>query len=222
MSFNDFDLYIGYLFLLINLILYSKSYRKESVAFRTIVIYLLITFIIQITAHVFSNKGNNNLFLSHYYFIGQFALLSAFYYQILKNSIHLTVIKMIFGIVLITLSVQFFINPKLYWKFSLLEVVICGIPLVLYALFYFYESFGVKHKKYLLLNAGVFFYLLSNTLIFTTGNYLLLSNSSLVSSIYALNAYLYIVFQVFIFIEWYQNFRETAIISTDDTDEFLK
>jgi len=185
-------------------------------------LYLLITFIIQIIAHFFSERGKNNLFLSHYYFIGQFILLSAFYYQILKKGIHLKIIKLIFGIVLISLSIQFFITPKLYWKFSLLEVVICGIPLVLYALFYFYESFGVKYKKYLFFNAGVFFYLLSNTLIFTTGNYLVSSNSSFIGFIYDLNAFLYIVFQIFIFIEWYQNFRKTVPISTDDTDEFLK
>jgi len=222
MKVNDIIINIGYLLLLINLVLYLRSYKRNSKAFKVICIYLGFTFLIQLITAIYAFYGKNNLYISHYYFIGQFTILSYFYFLILKKTIHQKIIKLIFITVVFILFFLFLNSPKVYFKFSLLEVVICSIPLVLYAFFYFYESFGVKDKFFLFFNSGVFFYLLSAALIFSTGNYLISSKSSFVHFLYHINTVLYVIFQLFIFVEWYQNFRKKEPISIDNIDPFIE
>ena len=214
-------IYLGYFILFINLLLYLKSYRNKSIAFKVIIGYLFYTFVIQIIAHFLSANKIHNLFLSHYYFIGQFIFLSFFYYKILTNSIFKKIIIAVFYIVVTVIGVQYFNNPELYYIFNLWEIVLSFIPIVLYSLFYFYESFGVENKKFLILNSGVFFYLLSSTLIFSAGNLINSAERSLGLSTWALNAFLYVIYQLLFFIEWYRNFRKPTPVSINNEDEIL-
>ena len=212
---EDFLIISGYLFLAINLFLFSISFRKQnSKAYRVIVYYLLLTLIIQLLSAMiaYSNKTINNgdnLFLSHFYFIGQFILLSLFYFHLLKMKI----LKK--TLLLITLGVTFLLcyifidNHNIFFQFSLTEIVACSLPIVLYSLFYFFESFGVENKKYLILNSGIFIYLLCSTLIFSSGNLINgISNLLTAKMVWTINVSLYLVYQTLIFIEWYKNFRK--------------
>ncbi|MDX6745721.1 hypothetical protein SHK09_02855 [Polaribacter sp. PL03] len=113
-----------------------------------------------------------------------------------------------FLIILLVLSIQYYTNPLLYDTFNLIEIVICSIPLVIYAFLYFTENIENDKKDFIYLNSGVFIYLLSSTLLFVAGKYVSSSVSFWNRFIWSLNAILYLVYQIFIFIDWYKNFRK--------------
>lgn len=219
LSIKDIFINVGYLLLFINLIIYSKSFRIKAKAFRCIIYYLVFTSIIQLLSSIIaeSNKtinNGNNLFLSHYYFIGQFLILSCFFYTLLNSTLKKRIIIILGTIVPIYLISFLILNPEIYHTFSLTEAVICSLTIVLYTIFYFMESFGVANKKYLIFNSGIFIYLLSTTLIFSSGNLLLNASKEVHDFVWSLNAVIYIFFQILIFFEWYKNFRKIQLTNT--------
>lgn len=200
--------YLGIFFLLTNSILFSqRSYLKKR-SLRVFVIYLYVTLIIQIFSWILMTLKTPNLYLSHFYFISQFILLSLFYKKIIKNVKVKSLISLLLLVVLLIMSYRFISDPDIFYKFSLFEVILCSIPIVVYSIFYFMESFGIEHKKYLILNSGVFIYLLSSTLIFSSGNLMPDLPKSVNRIVWIFNAILYLIYQILIFVEWYKNFRK--------------
>ena len=208
MGFRETIIYLGYFILAINTLLYFKSYRNKSMAFKIFSFYLLLCLIIQLYATYLRISKEYNLFLSHYYFIGQFVFLSVFYIHLFKKQLFKSILKILFFIILLVLSIQYYTNPLLYDSFNLIEIVICSIPLVIYAFLYFTENIENDKKDFIYLNSGVFIYLLSSTLLFVAGNYVSSSVSFWNRFIWSLNAILYLVYQIFIFIDWYKNLRK--------------
>lgn len=217
-SFKNLIIYTGYIFLFINLIIYFKSFRKNSKAFKYITYYLLFTSIIQLISEIIaSNKtinNGNNLFLSHYYFIGQLILLSLFYYNIIKSKIKKLVILSLSSVIVLFLVITLISNNKLYLTFYLPEAVLCSLSIVIYSIFYFMESFGVVNKKFLIFNSGTFIYILTSTLIFSSANLIFDVSRELYLLVWNINSFLYIVFQILIFFEWYKNFRKVQLRNT--------
>lgn len=208
MGFRETIIYLGYFILAINTLLYFKSYRNKSMAFKIFSFYLLLCLTIQLNATYLRISGEHNLFLSHYYFIGQFVFLSVFYLHLFKKQLYKLILKIYFSIILLVLTIQYYTNPLLYDTFNLLEIVICSIPLVIYAFLYFTENIENDEKKFIYLNSGVFIYLLSSTLLFVAGDFVSSSVSFWNRLIWSFNAILYLVYQIFIFVEWYKNFRK--------------
>lgn len=214
-------IYIGYALLFINLLIYLKSYNNSTKAFKIVVWYLVYTSVLQLISHLHASHRMNNLYLSHYYFIGQFIFLSIFYYSILEEVILKTIIRYTLLSVVVILGIQFYVKPEIYFSFNFLEILLTFLPLVLYSLFYFHESFGVEDKKFLLLNSGMFFYLLGSVLIFSAGNLINSTNSPLNIIVWDINAFLYIVYQSLIFAEWYMNFRKSKISELNQDNKIL-
>ena len=204
MTLDRFLVYFGYILLLINLICYLKVYSKKSFSFKLFTFYLAVTFIIQITTTTLRKLGINNVFLSHYYFISQFIILSIFFNNILKNKLQKRIIQFVFLTVLLTLTIYYFKYPSNYFRFNVLEIVITSFPLIIYSFFFFTQKVEGNNKKYIFIISGFFIFILCSTLLFTTGNI----TSSIKKIIWHSNATLYIVFQVLIFVEWYKNFRK--------------
>ena len=207
--------YCANLILVINTFLFFKSYRKNSVAFKVFCFYLLSCVIIQsITEYLFSIH-KNNLFLSHYYFLGQFLLLSFFYKSILKSQIKKKVINVFLIIIPFLTVLLYAIHPENYFRFNLIEVIITSLPIVFYSILYFSEILN-SSKTFVYLNSGVFMYLISSTFLFSVGNFI--NDSSSTSDfkryVWILNAFLYLVYQLLIFIEWYKNFRKNTSSNT--------
>ena len=119
-------IYFGYIILGVNTFLFFKSYRNQSVAFKLFTYYLLITLLIQLLSTYIKNYSpiKNNLFLSHYYFIGQFIFLSFFFKQLLKRSFYKKIVTFVLFIVLSMLAIYYFIYPSNYSKFNIFEIVI--------------------------------------------------------------------------------------------------
>tara|TARA_R110002073_G_scaffold108336_9_gene243636 strand:+ start:68745 stop:69248 length:504 start_codon:yes stop_codon:yes gene_type:complete len=165
----------------------------------------------QVLTETFAHLYNDNLFLSHYYFIGQFLFLCAFYTSVIKSERLKKVILSTSIFVIISVVLLFYFDRSSYNKFSLIEVIITSLPLVIFSIFFFVESIE-KSKKFIYINSGIFIYLASTTFLFAAGNYINSSNSELRKIIWDLHAFIYVIYQILIFIEWYKHFRKKKIV----------
>lgn len=215
MSYKDWhDLLVNsnYILLVLNTLLYFIGYRNNSVAYKIICFYLLICAIVQGYSSYLASFSKPNLFLSHYYFVGQFVLLSLFYKQILKRAIKKKLIILCLLIVSILVAIIYIVKPEEYFRFNLIEVIITSLPLVFFAFLFFLENLNFS-KKFIYLNSGVFVYLIASTFLFSVGNYIVESKIAKSISIYVwiLNNIMYSIYLLLIFVEWYKNFRKPLL-----------
>jgi hypothetical protein len=209
MKLIEVIIYFGYIVLALNTFLFFKSYRSHSVAFKLFSFYLFLTLLIQLLATFIKNSPiKHNLFLSHYYFIGQFILLSLFFKHILKKETQKKIIKPVLIIVLVVLGIYYSIYPSNYYKFNIFEIVITSAPLIIYCFFFFNGKIEDSDKKFIYIVSGFFLYILCSTLLFTAGNI----ESGTKNIIWYSNAVLYIVYQLLIFVEWSKNFKKPPLI----------
>ncbi len=187
----------------INLFLYLIKFKKETKANRIFTVYLLLMSLVQFSALYVGSIGYKNLFLSHFYFIFQFLLLSLFYKQILSGRIQKKVVIVSMIVCSMTLALQYILDFSQFDKFNLLEIFITSFPIIVYALFHFYNILN-ESKKFYYINLGVFGYLFGSTFLFLCGNLTIGLNLSLewFTMIWLLNSFLYIYYQIFILIEW--------------------
>ena len=148
-----------------------------------------------------------NISMSHFYFIMQFITLSLFYNQILISHIQKKIIKITLLIVPVILIIQYILNPRLIFVFNLLEVFICSFSIVIYATFHFYNMLNEKRKFYFI-NIGILIYLFGSTIIFLTGNILIMKPTGLGRYISTINVVLYIFYLTLILIEWKKNYSK--------------
>ncbi len=202
---------ITIVFLIINMGCYLKSFARKSKAFKIFTIYLVSMSIIQVSS-TFLGKilHQENLFLSHYFFIAQFLFLSLFYKELLKSKYIIGVL--IFG--LIYIIYQYFDDPNLYFKYNAIGITITQSIIVIYTIIYFYKSLAINNK-FIVINIGVFLYLTSSTLIFASGNLIfnLKISEAMNYLLININRILYFVFQILIFIEWRKNYYKKTLKS---------
>lgn len=203
--------YTGYFVLLLNLILFSTQFFKETKAYKIFTIYLALVLIIQIWAEMLVQQHSNNLWLSHFYFIGQFILLSGFYKQILKqDGTQNRIVTACLVVVLLILGIQYAYDSTLFFRFNLLEIVITSIVLVMLASFHFYNLLNEK-KEFYYVNIGILVYLLGSTILFLVGN-LMTSLSAAFNKIpWILNSFMYLLYQIIILIDWKRRFSNNEI-----------
>lgn len=185
-------------------LLYIKGFSKYNKAFKIFTIYLVCIGIIQISSQIaISIFKGSNLYLSHFYFISQFILLSFFYFQLLKYRWIFMITGLILGIVIF----QFINDPGIFYRYNPLGMTITQGILVVYSLLYFYKSLSGK-SEFLIVNVGVFFYMLSSALIFASGNLVFDANisESFTEVLIRSNLILFLVFQILIITEWWKNY----------------
>jgi len=201
--------YIGYVVLAINFLVYFKSYRKESVAFKIFTYYLLFCLLVQVLTSGLRFFKIYNLFLSHFYFIGQFLLLSIFFKKILQGKILNNIISYL-AFIPLAFSILYHIQyPSKFFQFNIYEIIITSIPLVIYSFIFFFQRVGNSEGKFLFVISGFLLYTICSTLLFATGNI----EASIKKYIWYCNVSLYLVYQILIFIEWYKHFRKPEVQS---------
>jgi hypothetical protein len=196
---------ISKLILFINVFFYFKSYKKKSIAFKVFAFYILFILIIQIITYYLRLYKINNLYLSHYYFVGQFLFLSVFYFFLEKNKTIKKIITIATITILFFIGIYYIKNPLAYFEFNIYEIVATAIPLIAYSFYFFIKKIDSEDKKYIYLNSGFFIYITCSTLIFSAGN---IKNASLKHIIWYSNVVLYLIYQILILVEWYKNFRK--------------
>ena len=192
---------IGYVFLSINLIIFLKGFSRNGKAFKIFTIYTAVIFLIQICAEVLSKNHMPNLYLSHAYFILQFVLLSFFYLEILTEKIQKKIVLYALFICPLILALQYYNDPKLFFKFNLFEIFITSFLLILYATFYLYNLLNEK-KSFYYINLGLLLYMFGSTVLFLVGNLIGSFGPKFNQMTYSLNAGLYIIYQLFILYDY--------------------
>jgi hypothetical protein len=204
---NNFFADIGYFILLINVILFIKGFSNNGKAFKIFTIYSVLIFIIQIIVNVLNYLKINNLFLSHFYFIFQFFLLSFFYLTILKVNFQKTTIKLLLILCPLILVIQYLMDPNLFFEFNLFEIFITSFPIIIYSTYYLYNLLNEK-KDFYYINLGILIYLFGSTVLFLVGNLVAKLDNNLNDIPWILNSALYIMYQLFILVEWKNNFSK--------------
>ena len=209
MNYDDFIVNFGYLFLITNTLVFVFSFNKKDNAQKYFILYLILCSVIQITTNELHNKKIHNLFLSHYFFTGQFLLLSLFYSKLPEYKRLSKKIRFFSFLVTLSIILYFVLNPKSYIKWNEIEIGITSLPLLVYSFLFFIKKIDDnKDKKYIYFNSGFFVYTLCSTLIFILGN---IGSRTLKLFVWDVNQVLYLAFQILIFIEWYKNFRKETI-----------
>lgn len=204
---------IGNILLIFNLFLFSIGFRKQQKAFKIFACYLGVIFIIQMASKILISFHFQNLYLSHFYFIGQFILLSFFYWTLLKKEYQKKIIKMSVVLCLLALGIQYTIIPNLFFKFNLFEIFITSFLIIIFTTFHFYNLLNEK-KEYYYINMGILMYLFGSTILFLVGNLMSSLSPKLNLVPWILNAFLYIIYQFFILFEWKKSFSKKTIITT--------
>ncbi len=197
--------YIGYAFLLLNNILYLKEIKsfseKFGKAFAYFTYYLLWSFFIQVLTEVLSILYLNNLFLSHFYFLGQFLFLSLFFRELIDLKTQRVLLTKFFLASTTIIIIQYLFSPQLFYKFNLIEIFFSSFFIIICTTFYMYNSLEQKRKFYVL-TIGLLIYLFGSTILFILGNVTNILSREYTKIPWILNGLLYIVYQVFILIEW--------------------
>jgi hypothetical protein len=197
---------LGFLFLFFNSLLFTISYKVNSKELKYFIIYLFICFVVQILSTILHDLREYNLFLSHYFFIGQFIFLSLFFSKITVNRTTKKIILFLIPLIAVPLIVNLIRFPKKIGEWSEIEIVFTSFPLLVYSFLFFVRKIdGGKGKKYIYFISGFFVYTLTSTLIFTLGN---IGSRDLKIMVWKLNSILYLIFQILVFIEWFVNFRK--------------
>jgi len=204
MSFIKCLIFLGNTLLIINTVIYVKALNKNR-AFKNFVTFLILTSIIQ-SCMIFIAfvLHQNNLFMNNIFLFIQFIFLSLFYKELLANKVIVYVLA--FGLVL--LGIQYINNISLFKIYNPIGITVTQTLIIVYSIIYFYKSLHVEKPNFIIVNIGVFIYLICSTLIFASGNLVfnLQISFDLYDILFKLNASFYIIFQILIFIEWRKNY----------------
>lgn len=189
--------------LLLNCIIYFKSFSLFPKAFKVFSYYLAYILIIQLITIILNRLKQHNIFLSHYYFIGQYLFLATCFYFLFrkKKFKNLTILFSI--LIVISLIAFYIVNPQRYFSFNLFEIFSTSIPLIIYCLIFFISKIDNTDKQFIYITSGFFIYILCSTLLFATGDIASIDKITL----WTINAFIYLVYQILIFIEWYKHIR---------------
>lgn len=189
---------IGNILLLINCILLGKNIFNKTREFKVLFFYNLLMFIIQMITTILFYFSINNLFFSHFYFIGQFIVLSYFYYLLINVPFQRKIISIVSPLSLLLVGIQFALEPEIFLKLNLFEIFMMSLPLIVYATFHLYNLLTIE-KRFYYFTTGLIIYLYGSTAVFLT--YMLsttISKSSATKYIWIFNLCLYIIYQLFI------------------------
>ncbi len=199
----------GYALLFLNLFFYFLNFHTYKEApFRVLFLYMLAIALVQITGEAYLAAEKGNLFVSHYYFLSQSILFHVFYYRVVKSEKIKILIKIVIPFTIITLAIQYYMYPELYYIFNVYEICICILPIVLYALSHLFQTLGNPDKKYMYITSGVLLYFLPHALIFSSGNLMPNLPDNVNEIIWLVNSSLYIIFLLLIFVELYTHSRK--------------
>ncbi len=207
----DFLIYSGYLFLLINLVLYTYSFFYKKKANIFFICYLAFSCMMQFSMEWMYHLKLDNLFVVNIFVIGQMILLSLFYASILKLKSQVKVVNWSLCFALLILSIQFFVDPKQFLKFNLFEITLTSLFIVVFALLHFYNML-TEHKTYYYITIAIIFFMLGSTILYLVGNITLTLSKDVKYLSWTLNAFLFLIYQLVILYEWKISFSKKTVL----------
>lgn len=194
--------YCGTVFLLINVIVFLKSFAREGRAFKIFTFYLIAVAVTQVLTTIWVFLKTNNLGFSNIYLVSQFVLLSLFYFELIRKRI----ILFILVTVSLFLAYQYISDNASIYEYNSIGLSITQVLIIAYSITYLFRSIQ-GGSVFLMINIGIFFYLICSTLIFASGELQFQLPPKGYLLLLLLNAIFYMLFQLIIFYEWYKNYR---------------
>ncbi|PWB19040.1 hypothetical protein, partial [Flavobacterium sp. HTF] len=146
-----------------------------------------------------------NLLLVNFFFIGQFILLGLFFKSLSEDKKQKKCMQISMFFVLFLLTCQYIYNYNFLFEFNLFAITLTSLFLVCNALMHLYNQLTIE-KKYFFITIGVIIYMLSSTVLYLIGNLTNDLSSDLKYLSWRLNAFLFIVYHLFILYEWKASF----------------
>jgi len=198
---------IGKGILLINLTVYTIGFSGSGKAYRFFMGYLIWISICEAVFYILGYQKINNLFFSHYYLIGQFLLLGLFFREILTERYQKKTAQCFLLIIPTVLILQYIADPAKYYIFNLFEIFVTSYAIIILGLFHLYNILD-SEKKYNYMVLGLLMYLISSTVLFLSGNLYVVMDRNVHKEIWVINAVMFIVYQIFILIEYFSSHRK--------------
>jgi hypothetical protein len=207
---DDFLIYFGYLILVINLGLYTFSFFRKEKANVFLLSYLGFSFLVQFGMELLYHLKMNNLLLINLFFIGQMILLGLFYRSLYTQEVQKKFVLITIGVVLVVLIAKLVYDPSLLFKFNLPQMTITSLLIVVFGLIHFYNILTEK-REYYYFTIGVIIYMLGATVLLLLGNLTLGLSDDFKYISWRVNAFLVIVYYLFILFEWINSFSKKSI-----------
>lgn len=198
--------------LFINTVLFSINLLelKPGKIPTLLAIYNWCMLLVNVATVITYRYNMRNLYLSHVYFFSQFIFVSLLYYQLFGSKMIKRIIVYVLFLFLSVVVVLYAFDPPSFFKFYIPEILLLSIPLMVYSVMYLYNSLETGTSKCVFFSAGLFIYLISSTLLFVGGNYIVekFVGKKYLASLWEINNAVYLCFAALIIIEWLVNFRK--------------
>jgi hypothetical protein len=193
--------------LLLNCILYFKNFFNFDKAYKLLCFYLLNHLGVEIAMRTLSLLKMNNHFVSHFYLIFQFLILSFFFLQLLNSAIQKRRIRIFMVLCLNSIIIQYLFIPEMFFKFNPFEIFITSFPLIIFATLTLFEMLDGK-KEFFIVIIAIVVYLFGSTIVFLFGNIINSYNLRLADFCWALNTVLYLILQIIFLVQWKLNYSK--------------
>lgn len=197
--------------LLINIVLSMIYFWKNLPVLRYFCGLLSFSLIIQAIAKVMWLQKMNNLSLLHLYTVGEFLLMSFFYFQIFdKNSIWKKQLGWFIGsVTALIIANSIFLQP--ITVFNTYSKTLTQVIYIVYAVVYFWQATNNQphpfHSVLKTINSAILLYYTGSLFIFMFGN-VFFQLDEFHRIFWVANALLYLIFQLLVFTAIWQ-FRQT-------------
>ncbi len=195
---------LGLLWLILNAVLFVKTIKGKNRLYKILAFYLITLSIEEILCNLIGIlKPNSNIFLTHFHFNLQFLFLSLFFYYFFANKLLKRIIVSIYIVISISLVIQYYLHPNLFFMLNVLEVALISFTIIVYCLGAIYVMIDRKSQNYFNFFIGLMIYLMTSSLIFLSGNFtLILVEKPIFIDIWVFNSLAFMIYQYFISREW--------------------
>ena len=147
-------------------LLYLIGFFKNGKAYKIFTIYILGVLLNDyIGSKLYRWFQIYNIFMTHFYDLFQFVILSYFFATLLKTKKQLFTVYILLIVLPVFLLSRYIFNPQMFFEYSLLETYLTTMPLIIYSIMHLYINLGEKSEFYFI-NVGLLFYLFTSTFIF--------------------------------------------------------
>ena len=195
--------------------LYLKVFFQQGKSFKIFTLYIVGTVLVQLFSKIFLKLYSNNLFISHYYFIGQFVFLSLFFKSLFTNRFQKSVANWILICGLTLLVIQYSMEPAIFYKFNLFEIFLTSFLIIILAAMHLYNLL-TEGKVFYYCTIGILIYLSGSTILFFVGNLTAILSEKYQFLPWTINAALVVIYQLFILFQWRKTIYFKKKIATND------
>lgn len=217
----SFSLINGYLSILENAVLglafvlfiffINKIDEKSLHYFKIIRWYIVFEIVIKVGMHSFIHISNTNLVVTHFFFLGNFLILTWLYYHLLIGW-QKVFVKIMVAIVIFVLMIHYYFYPHYFWTFNSFEVAITSIPLLGYSILHLYNQL-VNSNVLVYINVGILMYISVSSLIFILGDFLTKQSLQMTYEIWLINRVLFIAYISLFILEFYHGRKSKSVIN---------